>query len=310
MGMTVLITGANGFVGTNIVHALAADPAFSIVATDMQDMLVRPVDFDAGSLTYLEGDVSSKEFNDNLRRDFSFDGIIHLAAVLSQAEDMKTYFSVMQSNIYTTFLLLETAREHKARFFFPSTAMVYGSNKAPYSEDMQTDPQNFYALSKRISEELILFYARKYGIGYVIFRLGVLYGTWQNEGMFIPSCVSSLVKGKEFPMTGGDQARDIVFIDDFVDLLRIALGKRDISGTYNVGSGAAPTMKEVALEIEKLTGAHNKIKPGALPYRDNELWNYRLDNKKACRTFNWQPRTNLTEGLKKTITHYRQATGR
>jgi nucleoside-diphosphate-sugar epimerase len=302
MGMNILVTGANGFVGRNIINRLANNPGLHIIATDLHPS---PTYLEPGNpppnLTYLNGDLATKAFNAEVRTKFTYDCIIHLAAILSQAEDMKTYFSVMDSNINTTFLLLETARQHKARFLFPSTALVYGNKPAPFSESMIPDPEVFYALSKHMSEELIRFYGNKYALSYVIFRIGVLYGPGQFGSMFIPSLITSLLEGKEFAMTGGKQVRDFLFINDFFDIIEKALNHHDISGVFNLGTGRAPTMKEVAQMAEELTGVRGKIKLGAISYRAEEVWEYCLDNKKVCQTFQWSPRTTLAEGIAQTI---------
>jgi UDP-glucose 4-epimerase len=305
MDMTILVTGASGFVGKNIVNRLSHDPSLRIVAVDVGDMLVAAKGTNISSVTYVEGNLSSKDFNASLRESFHFDCIIHLAAVLSQAEDMNTYFAVMDSNIYTTFLLLETARAHGARFLFPSTALVYGNKKAPFTEDMSPNPEVFYALSKHMSEELIRFYATKYGLRYMIFRIGILYGPWQTEGMFIPSIVTKLLRNEEFAMTAGEQVRDFVHIDDFVAALMKALVAENVNGVFNVGTGCAPAMKEVAQTVERLTGATGKARLGALPYRENEVWEYRLDISKIRAELGWEPAVSLEEGLRKTIDYYR-----
>ena len=305
MGMTILVTGANGFVGKNIVASLSNIADTKIVATDLQGMLQKTDETNTDAVTYLEGDHASKEFTASLQDGYRFDAIIHLAAVLSQAEDMQTYYSVMDSNIYTTFLLLETARQHNARILFPSTAMVYGDKKAPFSEDMRSDPEIFYALSKHLSEELIRFYGRKYDLGYVIFRIGILYGQWQSQGMFVPTIITKLLQGEEFKMTPGEQVRDFVHIDDFVEAVKKALAAKDVCGELNIGTGHAPSMKEMATTVERLTGVEGKVKIGAIPYRENELWEYRLDITHTQKVLGWQPGVSLEDGLRKTIDHYK-----
>ncbi|MBD3322820.1 MAG: NAD-dependent epimerase/dehydratase family protein [Chitinivibrionales bacterium] len=306
MGTTILITGANGFVGRNLVNTFSRNSENTIIATDVQDSRIPLYSSDQRDITYLSGDLSDKEINANLRENYRFDVIIHLAAILSQADDMKTYFSVMDSNIYTTFLLLETARAHSAKVLFPSTALVYGDKKAPFTEDMSSDPGVFYALSKHMSEELIRFYHKKYKIPYNIFRIGILYGPGQHNAMFIPSLITKLLDGEQFDMTKGEQVRDFVYIDDFMRLLQRAMTKKDISGMFNVGTGNAPLMKDVALIAEELTGIKGKINLGGLSYREHEVWEYCLDITKTKNTFGWSPEINLRQGLQNAISYYSQ----
>lgn len=303
MGKTILITGANGFVGKNIVHYLSQNEDLTIVATDIHDTLLR-LDSNVDSpVTYISGDLASKKLAELLRQNYHFDHIIHLAAIISQAEDMSTYFSVMDSNIYTTFLLLEIAREHGARMILPSTALIYGNKDAPFSEEFRADPEVFYAMSKYMSEELIRFYNRKYALNYLIFRIGIFYGPGQlpSSKMFVPSLIDSLLKGKEFAMTEGEQVRDFVYITDFVNLLKKALHRNDIQGLFNVGTGHAPTLKDIAMMAEKLTNTTGLLRLGAIPYRKEEVWKYCLDNTKVREAFDWEPLITIEDGLQKTI---------
>src|SRR3989339_1221332 len=235
-----------------------------------------------------------------------FDTVVHLAAVLSQAADMPTYFSIMNSNIQATFLLLEMAKKKNARVIFPSTALVYGGQKEPFREDMPTDPGDFYALSKSMCEQLIRFYGNKYGVRSVIFRIGILYGPSQTGVMFIPALVSALLSGKEFPMTAGEQTRDFVFIEDFIQALNRVIQDETVSGVFNIGTGHAPTLRETALAAEKVIGTTGKIKLGALPYREHESWEYCLNSGKVERELGWRAITGLEEGLSRTVDYSRQ----
>ena len=305
MGKVILVTGTNGFVGRNLIRRLSQDKERTIVATDVQDSLI-PLSDERQFIVYRKGDLSERDVVDKLKQEFRFDCIINLAAVLSQAADMETYFSIMNSNIRATFLLLEMAKSHKARFIFPSTALVYGSQKGPFREEMLTDPGDFYSLSKLMCEQLIRFYGHKYDVPSVIFRIGILYGPSQTGGMFIPSMINALLSGKEFPMTPGEQTRDFVYIEDFVEAVNRVLADDTITGTFNIGSGKAPTLKETAQMAEKITGAGNLIRIGAVPYREKESGEYCLDADKAREAFGWSAATDIEHGLANTIDYLKK----
>ncbi len=308
MGLKVLVTGANGFVGRNLIYQLSQESDIRIIATDIQETLVPLNGRNQKVVDYLSGDLANKQFIRVLSNLSQFDAIIHLAAILSQAEDGATYLSVMESNINATMLLLEIARQHKSRFVFPSTALIYENAQSPFKESYPSHPEAFYPLSKHLCEELINFYHRKYGVNYAILRAGVLYGPGQRGTMFIPSIIDALVNKREFPMTKGEQIRDFVFIEDFIHLLRQTLDHQAVCGVFNAGSGDGIAMCRVAEIVEQLTGTKGLVRIGALPYRQNEVFDYRLDISKACKTFRWTPKTSLEEGLRKTIEHFRQQT--
>jgi len=108
---------------------------------------------------------------------------------------------------------------------------------------------------------MIRFYGKKYDVSHIIFRIGVLYGPGQHGGMFIPSIVEKLLSGSEFAMTGGEQVRDFVYIADLLDAMRRTVGRRDLNGLFNVGTGSAPTMKQVALMVEELAHHAEQLVP-------------------------------------------------
>jgi nucleoside-diphosphate-sugar epimerase len=299
--MTVLVTGANGFVGRNLLHRLCANPAFDVVATDIHGEWAPFSETTKQPRFYVSGDASSRGFVSTLMDRFHFDSIIHLAAVISQTPDMDTYFSIINSNVRATFLLCEAAHIQRARFLFPSTGLIYGNQQGPFKEDMLPDPRDFYSLSKLMCEQIIRFFAASYQVQAVIFRIGILYGPSQANAMFIPSMVRSLLAGKEFPMTKGEQKRDFVFIQDFVTTLESLLLKKDVSGLFNIGSGSAEKLIDVAATAETLTGRSGLVRPGTVPYRPNESWEYCLNAKKAENMLGWRVATSVTEGLKQTI---------
>jgi|WetSurMetagenome_2_1015567.scaffolds.fasta_scaffold00317_9 nucleoside-diphosphate-sugar epimerase len=302
--MTVLVTGANGFVGRNLLHRLCANPAFDVVATDIHEDWAPFSDSSAPPIAYVSGDVSNRGFVSAIMEKFRFQNFVHLAAVISQAPDMDTYFSIINSNVRATFLLCEAAHAQQARLLFPSTGLIYGNQAGPFKEEMFPDPRDFYSLSKLMSEQIIRFFTTSYHVQTVIFRIGILYGPSQANAMFIPSMVRSLLAGREFPMTEGEQKRDFVFVDDFVNAVEAVLLKKDVSGVFNMGSGAARRLIDVARLAESLVGHAGLVRPGAVPYRPNESMEYCLNAKKAENVLGWRAATGLAEGLKKTIAYH------
>jgi nucleoside-diphosphate-sugar epimerase len=307
MDTMILITGANGFVGRHMIYHLSQNEHNKIIAADIHGSLIPFKNSNPAIVEYISGDLSDSGIVNRLQNERHFDCIIHLAAIISQSADANTYLAIMNSNIQATFLLLEMAKEHKARLIFPSTALVYGNQKGPFREDMLPDPGDFYSLSKQMCEQIIRFYGNRYDVPSVIFRIGILYGPSQANKMFIPSLVGSLLSEADFPMTKGEQMRDFVYIDDLVDAVKIVLPRTDIAGTYNIGTGVAPMLKDVALKAEEITGVRNKLKLGALPYREKESWEYCLDSSKAHKDLHWQASTPITAGLARTIEYERSA---
>jgi GDP-4-dehydro-6-deoxy-D-mannose reductase len=116
--------------------------------------------------------------------------------------------------------------------------------------------------------------------------------------MFIPSAIEALVAGREFPMTEGRQVRDFLYVDDCARALQMALDG-DLAGTYNLASGVRSTMAETGRLAGEVTGGGDQLRPGALPYRPNELWEYFMDIGKLSEALGWRPEVNLKAGLER-----------
>ena len=298
MDPVILITGANGFVGRSLIDFLSAKGGIRVMATDVHPNLI-PFGSSSAVIEYLSGDLSDRAFMDRLGNAQPFDTVVHLAAVLSQAADMPTYFSIMNSNIQATFLLLEMAKKKNARVIFPSTALVYGGQKEPFREDMPTDPGDFYALSKSMCEQLIRFYGNKYGVRSVIFRIGILYGPSQTGVMFIPALVSALLSGKEFPMTAGEQTRDFVHADDAANAFSLAISSDGCDSPLNIGSGKGTAILDL---LEKMCSLAGKT-PNPLLQRERkgDIRKSVADISLAKRKIGFYSKIPLEQGLKEIV---------
>jgi len=124
--------------------------------------------------------------------------------------------------------------------------------------------------------------------------------------MFIPSLISSLVKGETFDMTKGEQTRDFIYVDDLVEAIILAsLNNITTNEVINVCSGLESKISDVAKIVIKI------INNGAItynqPYRQNEQWRYYGDNSKAKSLLGWEPKIKLEEGLRRTVEWHKNA---
>ncbi len=293
---TVVITGANGFVGRSLIQLLSRQKEFSVVGVDIQE---------SGSNGYLfcSADIRNDSCIDVISR-LKPDIIVHLAGLLSKADDAQSRTLLINANVNGTMHVLEAAKVNKSKFIFSSSGLVYGNQKGPFTEDMACIPEDFYGYSKFAAEEMIRLYSRRYGLPFAIFRAAVLYGPSQGGSMFIPSVVKSLLAGETFPMTEGEQTRDFLYIDDFISALELA-ARSNLNGTFNVGTGSAITMKSAARMVEEVIGSKELLQIGALPYRVNESWQYCLSPEKLVKETGWTPKVGLKDGLKKVVSFER-----
>ncbi|MFP4162450.1 MAG: NAD-dependent epimerase/dehydratase family protein [Chitinispirillaceae bacterium] len=291
---TIVVTGVNGFVGRHVLGSLIGKK-ISAVGLDMQELSP----FSHNGFSYFRADIRERSSIETISS-FKPDVIIHLAGLLSKADDPSVHSDLVDANVVGTMHVLEAARECGSKIVFSSSGLVYGDRNGPFTEDMACSPGDFYGYSKLAAEELIRLFHRRYGIPFTILRAAVLYGPNQGGSMFIPSLLKSLVMHEKFPMTAGEQTRDFIYIDDFVSALLLA-SLSDLDGVYNVGTGTPTSMKEAAALAEDLAGAKGLLQFGALPYRVNETWHYALSPEKLVRETGWTPRTGLREGMEKIL---------
>lgn len=301
MGDVILVTGASGFIGRRLVAKLGAGTDAGRPAVVATGRNPAPPDLPAGC-DYLQADLSEPAGIKALVERGPYRTVVHLAALATFQDSLESNQAMYRANVAATFHLLEMLGRQAGRVVFASTGMIYGDQPGPFREDMVERPENVYALTKVMGEEMVRSYARRLGLGHLIFRTAIIYGPGQPEKMFIPSLAAALAEGREFPMTEGRQVRDFLYIDDCVEAFRLAtLG--GLEGTYNLAGGVRSTLREVAEMAAGIAGALEKLKPGALAYRSNELWEYYMDIGALKAALAWRPEVGLKDGLERVVKH-------
>lgn len=296
MGNVILVTGANGFIGKRLIERLIRANKYEIVAVGRSPELAAS----AGKrgFRYIQADLSTPDWTNGLDGKNRYDAVIHLAAMVSLQDSPAVRLEMYRTNVTATLGLLELVSDQRSKLVFASTGMVYGDQPGPFREDMITKPANFYALTKLLGEEMIKAYSLRHGFKYVIYRTSIIYGPGQASGMFIPSMIEALVSSREFSMTEGKQVRDFLYVDDCARALEMASDSA-LEGTFNLASGVRSTLLDTGKFAGEVTGAGENLRPGALPYRPNELWEYFMDIGKLSKALGWRPEIGLKEGLER-----------
>ena len=304
MGLKILITGAGGFIAQSLVKKLLKETEEPFVSSSL-------VLFDRAfhgqpkfdRVQYFSGDINDYAALRVLFLANTFDVVVHLAGVLSKGESAENAHLIERVNVSGTLNMALLCSEFHSKMIFFSTGLVYGTmGKMPSQENMPCAPAGFYALSKYLGEEIIRHQARTQNLIYTIFRPSVIYGPTQRGPMFIPSLIACAVKEKAFPMTLGEQTRDFIYIDDVVNALCFAL-RNSMPGEYNLSSNCSRTIASVADVVAKWSAFD--LKKGAIPYRNHETWDYRLDNSKLLLQ-GWQPLVKIETGLRTCFDSYKK----
>jgi ADP-L-glycero-D-manno-heptose 6-epimerase len=256
--MRILVTGAAGFIGSNVAVALAAQ-GHDVVGADtfLSASFANLVDF--------TGDVLTLRSHDDLasiRRLGPFDAICHQAAITgvvgANGENFSDQNRMMLNNVEMFRGLLDFAAETGARVVWASSCSIYGRGPVPMVESQPPDPLNIYAFSKLTCERLAARYAPRLKHPIVGLRYTNVYGPREAHKGKLASMIYQLAmqmrSGKRPRVfTAGQQRRDFVYIDDVVSANMLALGLGGSGAhVFNVGAGTSYSFNEVIAELNRV----------------------------------------------------------
>ena len=293
----VLITGGSGYLGHKVIETLLSLKAL-VYSIDIKD------DFQYPGVSYHHVNLLDINAVSDAVRKIQPVFIYHLAASLDRTRDFSFVNVIFDTNLIGTVNLLNALKECEYKnFIFVSTSEVYGgkSLKPPFKEDDNIIPASPYSLSKYCAEMSIKTYSKIYSKNYTILRLFNFFGKDMPKSFFLPQLIDKLKKGEDFNMTGGEQIRDFLYVDDVLQAMVLSTSVNAYNEVFNVCSGYGKTIKEVAFEIKKKLNSKSKINIGALPYQENEVWEMTGDNSKIKKILKWQPKLHIMEGILKTI---------
>ncbi len=337
MSRHYVLTGGAGFIGANYAARLLARGERVTVYDNLSrrgaDENVRWLreQFGDANLRVVVGDVRDASLLTAVVRDA--DVVVHLAAqvaVTTSVEHPRLDFEV---NALGTFNVLEAARlaPRPPIVLYSSTNKVYGGMEdvaiveeatryryadLPYGVP-ETQPLDFhspYGCSKGAGDQYVRDYARIYGLRTVVFRQSCIYGPrqWGIEDQgWVAWFVIAALTGRPITIYGdGKQVRDVLYIDDLLDVFDAAVERIDVAAgqVYNIGGGpenAVAIWAEFGPILERILGRPIPVRYG--PWRPGDQRVYISDIRKAQRELGWRPRVPFEEGLRRLVTWVREA---
>lgn len=315
----ILLTGAAGFVGRNLLERLVN-----------RDYNVRCIVMDKKKLNSIKkfnseviiGDITKKDTIKDCMR--GIDAVFHLAAMINVSECLENPAKAFETNTVGTLNLLNEAKKETDKsgkeilFVYLSSDRVYGNAKAKIvKEETPAEPLDPYSVSKFNSELLLKSYNLCSGsISYTILRSASIYGYGQPKKFFIASVINQILKGKkEIKIGNVGYYRNFVHIEDLISALVMVLGnkKKFRNSTFNV-SESSRKIKQVADSIKKISlNKLNKnirfIKHSSLKRPKSVEFNkWTLDCSKISK-MGWKPKMSFEEGIKKTFEAYLRKNG-
>jgi ADP-L-glycero-D-manno-heptose 6-epimerase len=294
MDVKVLVTGAAGFIGCNLVKRLAARGDRVVAADDFSCAhWVNLADFDGDVVTAdVAGDVRL------LEKLGHFDVIFHQASITdTTVTDQRR---MLHNNVEGFRAILDLAAGWKSRVVWASSASIYGNGPAPMKESQRPAPLNVYAFSKLAMERLARHYAGRLARPPVALRYFNVYGPHEDHKGKFASMIHQLAKqmraGKRPRIfTAGQQRRDFVHVDDVIDA-NILAADFDGGGVFNVGSGSGESFNRVVAELNRVLKTDLQPDYFDNPYGFTQDWT-QADLTASRKALGYVPRYDLAAGI-------------
>ncbi len=302
--MSVLVTGAAGFIGSSLADALTQrgdevvglDCFTDYYGRDIKEANLAPLRA-RPNFTFVEETIQSVPL------DALLDGVTHIYHLAAQAGVRKSwgqdFLTYTTHNVDATQRLLEAVKTRPiTRFVYASSSSVYGDDvPIPMREDVKVQPLSPYGVTKLAAEHLCLLYTANYGVPTVSLRFFTVYGPKQRPDMGFHRFMRAALTGAPITLYGdGEQTRDFTFIDDIVAALMAAGDRGPAGAVYNIGGGSRVSINEVLARIEEIAGHPLDIRREAAQMGD--MRDTFADTSRARADLGFVPRTSLADGLR------------
>ncbi len=328
--MTILVTGAAGFIGSNFVLDWFSQSKEDAASLDLLTY--------AGNLEnlsslngnphhhFVQGNIGDRDLVLNLLKKYQVRAIVNFAAESHVDRSIHDSKDFIETNILGTYNLLESARSYwnnldqnlkkDFRFLHISSDEVYGSlnlTDPPSNEKDPYKPNSPYSASKAGSDHLVRAWFRTYNLPVLTVNSANNYGPYQFPEKLIPLCILNALNGKCLPIYGdGKQIRDWLFVKDHCSAIRLVLKHGQIGETYNVGGWNEKTNLEVVKTLcmildelkPKLDGKSYQDQIAFVKDRSGHDRRYAIDASKFKSELNWSPQETFESGLRKTTLWY------
>lgn len=262
--MNILVTGATGFIGTNLTRELRKDNNLFI-------------------LGQFEGDpeklgLPGYIMNDDISqlaayiKDNQIEGIIHLASLYLTVHNPEQIKDLISSNVYFGTAVLEAASISGCVKWFLNTGSIWQNYNV---KGMDYNPVNLYAATKQAFIDMAKYYTDVFGIKFCTLKLCDTYGPNDTRKKIFKLFKDISESGETLKMSPGEQLIDILNIDDiiegFIHLAKMMAADEPLSEEYVLSSGYQIPLKQLASRFEKVSGRKLNIEWGGLPYRNREV---------------------------------------
>jgi CDP-glucose 4,6-dehydratase len=317
-GSTVLVTGAQGFIGSWLAERLLNDGARVVVPRrDFEPESRFRTDGIEARCTVALADIQDYESLVRVLNEHNVDAVFHLAAQTIVGTANRSPLSTFEANIRGTYVLLEACRavgvvgDPVSRIVVASSDKAYGSHEdLPYREDFPLQPTYPYDVSKAATDMIARSFAATYGMPVAVTRLANVYGGGDlNWSRVVPDTCRALLNGDDPVIrSDGTPERDYLYVEDAVDAYLAIAASLDDEGrrgrAWNAGWGSPIAVREMVERLIAAAGsdAEPDVQGTGTPH--GEIDRQYLDSTSIREELGWSPRVELDDGLARTFRWY------
>ncbi len=322
--MAIMVTGAAGFIGSNLVHHLLERwPDHKIVSFDLLTYaghLANLADvIDSPRHTFVQGDIADRDAVRALYEEYQVDGVIHLAAESHVDRSIVDPMAFVRTNVIGTVVLLQEASRYwqgrdDVRFHHVSTDEVFGSlgPEGSFSETSAYAPNSPYSASKAASDHFVRAWSATYGLPVVLTNCTNNYGPYQYPEKLIPVVITRALAGEPVPIYGlGGNVRDWLYVEDHCNAIRVVFEKGRVGRTYGVGGESEVSNLDLVREVLDALDRERGDEPGAsqrliefVEDRPGHDFRYAMDLTRIREELQWKPSVSLVDGIARTVRWY------
>ncbi len=319
----ILITGGAGFIGSHLVkHFVKKYKNYNIINLDKLtyasniNFLNDVTNFK--NYTFIQADICDLKKMETIFENYNISNVIHLAAESHVDNSIENALEFANTNIIGTINLLELSRKNWANnknnlFYHISTDEVFGSldESGNFSENSKYDPHSPYSASKASSDHFVRAFYDTHKLPVIISNCSNNYGPNQHNEKLIPTVINSLINKSKIPVYGnGLNVRDWLYVEDHIEAIDLIFHNGTVGETYCIGGeNEIKNIDLIKLIIKEFDDIQQNKKSSIelITFVKDRLghdYRYAIDISKIKNELGWEPKTNINNGLKKTLNWY------